>query len=92
MRCFICLQFSILYASCRRVCGGGRRFQFVLYQQLYPTVFHVALFSTFLKAKQPSFTIHETLCTTQVCREIIQATMRALPQLATCRFSAPRHS
>jgi hypothetical protein len=28
-RCFICLQLSILHPSCRRVCGGGRRFRFV---------------------------------------------------------------
>ena len=25
-RCFISLQLSILHPSCRRVCGGGRRF------------------------------------------------------------------
>ena len=24
--CFICLQLSILHPTCRRVCGGGRRF------------------------------------------------------------------
>ena len=28
-RCFIYLQLSILYPSCRRVCGGGLRFRYV---------------------------------------------------------------
>ena len=28
--CFILLQLSILHPSCRRVCGGGRRFRHTL--------------------------------------------------------------